>query len=68
MAVLIDVQNLYHSAKNLYGARVNFREVLKLAVSQRILIRALAYVVKTKSGEEKAFFGRLYQRRCGYGC
>ncbi len=59
VAVLIDVQNLYHSAKNLYGARVNFREVLKLAISQRSLIRAFAYVVRTKTGEEKAFFEAL---------
>ena len=59
IAVLIDVQNLYHSAKNLYGARVNFGEILKLAVSNRVLIRAFAYVVKTKTGEEKAFFGAL---------
>lgn len=59
IAVLIDVQNLYHSAKNLYGARVNFREILKLAVSQRNLIRAFAYVVRTKTGEEKAFFEAL---------
>lgn len=59
IAVLIDVQNLYHSAKNLYKARVNFRAVLKLAVSDRNLIRAFAYVIKTKSGEEKAFFEAL---------
>jgi len=59
IAVLIDVQNLYHSAKNLYNARVNFREILKLAVSQRNLIRAFAYVVKTKTGEEKPFFEAL---------
>jgi len=59
IAVLIDVQNLYHSAKNLYGARVNFREVLKSAVANRNLIRAFAYVVKTKTGEEKPFFEAL---------
>ncbi len=59
VGVLIDVQNLYHSAKNLYGARVNFREILKLAVSQRNLIRAFAYVVRTKTGEEKPFFDAL---------
>lgn len=59
VAVLIDVQNLYHSAKNLYGARVNFREILKTAVSQRSLIRAFAYVVRTKTGEEKPFFEAL---------
>jgi uncharacterized LabA/DUF88 family protein len=59
IGVFIDVQNLYHSAKNLYQARVNFREILKLAVSQRNLIRAFAYVVKTKTGEEKPFFEAL---------
>ncbi len=59
IGVLIDVQNLYHSAKNLYQARVNFREVLKLAVSKRNLIRVFAYVVRTKSGEEKPFFEAL---------
>ncbi len=59
VGVLIDVQNLYHSAKNIYRARVNFREILKLAVSQRNLIRVFAYVVKTKTGEEKPFFEAL---------
>jgi len=59
VAVLIDVQNLYHSAKNLYGARVNFQEVLKTAISRRNLIRAFAYVVRTKTGEEKPFFEAL---------
>ncbi len=59
MAILIDVQNLYHSAKNLYQAKVNFREILKLAISGRNLIRAFAYVVRTKTGEEKAFFDAL---------
>ena len=59
IAVLIDVQNLYHSAKNLYKARVNFEAILETAVAGRILIRAFAYVVKTKTGEEKSFFDAL---------
>jgi len=59
VAVLIDIQNLYHSAKNIYRARVNFREVLKSAVANRNLIRAFAYVVRTKTGEEKPFFEAL---------
>ena len=57
--VLIDVQNLYHSAKNLHNARVNFQEVLKKAIDGRKLIRAFAYVVSTKTGEEKPFFEAL---------
>ncbi len=59
VGVLIDVQNLYHSAKNLYNARVNFKEILNAAVDKRSLIRAFAYVVKTKTGEEKPFFDAL---------
>ncbi len=59
VGVLIDVQNLYHSAKNLYRARVNFREILKSAVCQRNLIRVFAYVIRTKTGEEKPFFEAL---------
>jgi len=56
---LIDVQNLYHSAKNLYKSKVNFREILKTAIAGRKFIRAFAYVVKTKTGEEKPFFEAL---------
>lgn len=59
LVVLIDVQNLYHSARNLYRAKVNFREILKLAVGGRKLIRAFGYVVRTKTGEEKPFFEAL---------
>ena len=59
LAIFIDVQNLYHSAKNLYQARVNFREIIKTGVSDRKLIRSFAYVVRTKTGEEKPFFDAL---------
>ena len=59
VGILIDVQNMYHSAKNIYQARVNFREILKTAVSDRKLIRAIAYVVTTETGEEKAFLEAL---------
>ncbi len=59
VGVLIDVQNMYHSAKNLYQARVNFREILKTSVAGRKLIRAIAYVVTTETGEEKAFLDAL---------
>lgn len=60
VAVFIDTQNLYHSAKNIYnGARVNFKEVLKAATSGRELVRAIAYVISTESGEEQGFFEAL---------
>ena len=56
IGVFVDAQNMYHSARNLYKARVNFKEVLSVAVSGRILIRAITYVIRTESGEEKSFF------------
>ena len=59
VAVLIDTQNLYHSAKNLYKSKVSFGDVVKAAVGDRKLIRALSYVVNTESGEESAFFEAL---------
>jgi uncharacterized protein (TIGR00288 family) len=59
VAVFIDTANLYHSAKNLYGARVNFKEVLKEAIDKRSFVRALAYVIRTKTGDEKSFVEAL---------
>lgn len=59
VTVFIDVQNLYHSAKHLYQARVNFGEIVKAAVAGRKLIRAFAYVIRTKTGEEQPFFDAL---------
>ncbi len=59
VGVFIDTQNLYHCAKNLYHARVNFAAIMKEAVAGRNLIRALAYLVTTESGEEKAFLEAL---------
>jgi uncharacterized LabA/DUF88 family protein len=59
VAVFIDTQNLYHSAKNLYNAKVNFKNLLEEAVAGRQLIRAKAYVVNTESGEEQPFFEAL---------
>ena len=53
------MQNMYHSAKNLYKSRVNFRELLKIAIAGRELSRAIAYVVKSDTEEEKTFFDAL---------
>lgn len=59
VGIFIDTQNLYHSAKNLYKAKVNFAHVLKEALAERTLIRAMSYVVTTESGEERSFFDAL---------
>jgi uncharacterized LabA/DUF88 family protein len=57
VGIFIDVQNVYHSAKNLYHSRVNFEELIKTVLARRHLIRAMAYVVKSETafGEESFF-------------
>ena len=60
VAIFIDAQNLYHSAKHLYDdSRVNFANILADTVADRKLIRAMAYVISTKTGEESSFFEAL---------
>ena len=64
VGVFVDVQNMYHSAKSLYRARTNFKAILEAACADRKLIRAVAYVIKTETGEETAFFDAL--SKAGY--
>ena len=61
VGVFIDTQNLYHSARNLYGRKVNFGAIVKDAVADRKLVRAVAYVIHTENGpkEEQGFFEAL---------
>ncbi len=59
VGIFIDTQNLYHSAKHLYKSRVNFANVLKEALGERILVRAIAYVISTEAGDEANFFEAL---------
>ncbi len=59
VGIFIDAQNLYHSGKNLYHSKVNFGQIVKDALDNRKLVRAVAYVISTESGEETAFFDAL---------
>lgn len=61
VAVFVDVQNMYYSAKNLYGAKVDFGKVLNYGVGQRKLIRAFTYVIRADVGAEKDFFEALHK-------
>jgi uncharacterized LabA/DUF88 family protein len=64
VGVLVDIQNMYYSARVLYKKKVNFKEVLKAAASGRKLIRAIAYGIRTIEGLEKNFFDAL--QKSGY--
>lgn len=59
VGVLVDIQNMYYSAKVLFSKKVNFGMLLKEGVGDRKLIRAIAYGIKTLEGQEEKFFEAL---------
>jgi len=59
VAVLIDTQNMYHSAKHIHGARLAFEKAVDAVVGGRQVVRVFAYVARSKTGEEQAFFDAL---------
>ncbi len=61
VGVFIDVQNMYYSARNIYGSKVNFGNIVKHAVDGQQLIRAIAYTISTKGGDETPFFEALHK-------
>ena len=64
VGVFIDTQNLYHSAKNIYHARVNFGNVLKDAVAY-VAPHPLARVRRHhRVGRGKGIFRRFGEDRC----
>lgn len=59
VAVFVDIQNLYYSARVLYSKKVNFKNLLTAAVEDRKLIRAIAYGISTEEAQEEKFFDAL---------
>lgn len=59
VAVFIDTQNMYHSAKHVFNSKVSFSALVESVVGSRMISRAIAYVAKSKGGDESAFFEAL---------
>jgi len=59
VGVFIDTQNMYYSARHLFKRKVDFKNIVEDAAANRKLIRAMAYVIKTKTAEEQPFFDAL---------
>jgi uncharacterized LabA/DUF88 family protein len=59
VGMLVDIQNLYYSARVLYSKKVNFKNVLLSGAGDRKLIRAIAYGISTVEGMEEKFFEAL---------
>ncbi len=59
VGILIDIQNLYYSARVLYGKKVNFKSLLSETLGGRKLIRAIGYGISTEEAQEEKFFDAL---------
>ena len=64
VAVFVDSQNLYYSARTGYAAKVNYEKLLKLITANRKLVKAYAYIVQPPDGDVKPFATSL--ERIGY--
>lgn len=64
VGLFVDVQNLYYTARNVYNARVNFNAILKDAIGDRPMVRAICYGIKADMPEEGTFFDAL--RKAGF--
>ncbi len=59
VAVLVDAQNLYHTAQSMHSRNIDYSALLEKAVQGRQLTRAIAYVIRADSPEEESFFEAL---------
>ncbi|MBN2619863.1 NYN domain-containing protein [candidate division WOR-3 bacterium] len=64
IALFVDSQNLYYSARMGYAAKVNYEKLLRLITEERKLVKAFAYIVQPPDGDVKPFATSL--ERIGY--
>lgn len=64
VAVFVDSQNLYYSARMGYAAKVNYEKLLRLITGNRKMVKAYAYIVQPPDGDVKPFATSL--ERIGY--
>lgn len=59
VGVLVDAQNLYHTAQSLHSRNIDYAALLERAVDGRQLVRAIAYVIRADNPDEETFFEAL---------
>ncbi len=64
LAIFVDVQNMFYSAKALYQSKIDYSKLLEEIVRGRELVRAIAYVVQKPDVDQSSFLEAL--RRSGY--
>lgn len=64
VAMFVDVQNMYYSAKYQYNGKLNFQKLIDQTVRDRQLIRAIAYLVQSEEIDQTRFEETL--KKMGY--
>lgn len=59
VALLVDVQNMYYSARHKYNSKVNFDLLLDKTAGDRKLIRAISYLVQSEDIDQTKFKNKL---------
>jgi uncharacterized LabA/DUF88 family protein len=59
VAVLVDVQNMYYSARKIYDSKVSFHKLLNTILRNRKLVRAIAYTVEKEGADQTKFYEAL---------
>ena len=60
LAILVDTAHLYHSAKSLYQARIDYRALIEKITQGRRLVRAIAFVVRGEDIDVTPFVDALH--------
>ncbi len=55
VAVFVDVQNMYYSARYQYSNKVNFEKLIEKTIRGRKMIRAIAYLVQSDEIDQSRF-------------
>ncbi len=55
VAVFVDVQNMYYSARYQYNNKVNFEKLIEKTIRERKMIRAIAYLVQSDEIDQSRF-------------
>lgn len=59
VGVFVDVQNMFYSAREYYGGKLDFEKFLAYAVRGRDLVLAVAYLVQAEDVDQSAFISVL---------
>src|SRR5690606_32819827 len=61
IAIFVDVQNMFYSAKAVYQRKLDYARLLHKIIAGREVARAIAYIVQTPEVDQKGFISVLHQ-------